>query len=112
MSYQNDLAHVKGLLQDGKITAAEANVKLVQLEGVRVITGSVPREVRAALNAAVKAGQLGHIKKDGLKPEVYHHINARPRALQIRAKENEAALKALARVMAPGPSPIASPNLI
>lgn len=87
MSQQNDLAFVKDQLQQGKITLAQANVKLVQLEGVRLIKGTTPRDVRKALNTAVKAGELGHIKKDGLRPEAYHHINARSKALDLRDKE-------------------------
>lgn len=102
MSYQNDLAHVKGLLQDRKITAAEANVMLVQLEGVRIIKGSVPRDVRNALNAAVKAGKLGHLKKQGLAPEAYFHVNARGRALAERQQIVDTSIEALKRVFVVG----------
>ena len=66
------------------MTAAEANVKMVQMEGVRLVIGRIPADVRKALNAAVKAGELGHIKKEGLKPEAYHHKNAQARAREAR----------------------------
>ena len=90
MSIQNDVMRVKDLLQQGTITTDEANVKLVQAEIVRLITNSVSANVRKVLNAAVKAGQLGHIKKEGYKPEAYHHINGRARALELREeKERE-----------------------
>jgi hypothetical protein len=33
----------------------------------------MPAPVRKVLNLAVKGGELGHIKKDGRKPEAYYH---------------------------------------
>lgn len=84
MSIQNDVQRVKDLLQQGAITTAEANVRLVQAEVVRLIKNRVPGDVRKVLNAAVKAGQLGHMKKDGHKPEAYYHKNARDKALSAR----------------------------
>lgn len=75
MTYANDQ------VRQGKINVDQANVLIVQMMGVRVIEGKIPAQIRKALNAAVKAGELGHIKKDGLKPEAYHHKNARATAL-------------------------------
>ena len=71
-------------LDRGEFTAAEANVLMVQIEGVRIVSGRIPKEVRAALNEAVKSGELGHLKKEGLKPEAYFHKNARANALEER----------------------------
>lgn len=98
-SYQNALEIASDKMQQGEITADQANVLVVQMMGVRVIT-KIPADVRRALNAAVKAGELGHIKKEGLKPEVYHHKNARGKALEIREREMREALAILSKVYA------------
>ncbi|MEO6901568.1 MAG: hypothetical protein ABI241_00610 [Bacteroidia bacterium] len=79
---QNAQEWAKDQLQQGKLTVAEANVKIVQIAGIKVITCRLPRELRKAYNDAVKAGTLGKVAKKGLKPEIYHHINARWRALE------------------------------
>jgi hypothetical protein len=86
-SYQNAIDYANNKMQMGEITVDQANVLIVQMMGVRVINNRLPADVRKALNAAVKTGELGHIKKEGLKPEVYHHKNARPKALAIRERE-------------------------
>jgi len=70
-------------VQMGEMSTDQANVYAVQLVGARLIKATLRKEVRAALNAAVKAGELGHIKKDGLKAEAYHHNNGRTRALDL-----------------------------
>lgn len=57
----------------GQMTAAQANVELVRIQRFRLVTNSLPQDVRRALNQAVKAGTLGHMKKDGHKPECYFH---------------------------------------
>lgn len=90
-------------MQLGEITADQANVLIVQMMGVRVIT-HLPASVRKALNAAVKTGELGHIKKEGMKPEVYHHKNARSKALEIRERETRNTLASLSKVCAPSKS--------
>ena len=76
MEITNDqLEHIKDLLNKGEITADQANVLIVRTQRVKLITCRMPAEVRKALNAAVKSGELGHIKKDGYKPEAYFHPN-------------------------------------
>lgn len=70
---QNDIERIEDKLQRGLITVAQANVEMVRVERVRLITNKLPREVRKALNEAVKKGALGHLKKDGYKPEAYFH---------------------------------------
>lgn len=87
----------------GNITVAEANIRMVIGEGVRVIRGPIPRAIRAALNAAVKDGRLGHMRKDGRKPEVYYRPQQRAKAEQIRRREEIHTLVALACVCAPPP---------
>ena len=80
-NYQNALEYVKDQMQRGLMTASESNVKMVQMMGIKIVNGKLHSEVRKALNEAVKIGELGKVKKDGLKPEIYHHKNARARAL-------------------------------
>ena len=72
MTKQNDMERLKDQLERGLITAAEANVQKVRNERFLLVT-HLPRDVRSALNAAVRAGTLGHIKKEHLKPEAYFH---------------------------------------
>ena len=64
---------IKNQLRSGEITLDQANVAMVRAERVRLITGPTPKNVRAALMAAVKAGQLGRVAKDGNKPEAFYH---------------------------------------
>jgi hypothetical protein len=97
-TYQNALDYVKDQMQQGKISADQANVKVIQMIGVKLIEGKIPMQVRKVLNAAVKNGELGHIKKEGLKPEAYHHINARARALDMRQSEYIKGLEAIKAV--------------
>lgn len=70
---QNNLERIKDRMQKGELTTDRANVEMVMIERVRLITSRVPNSVRKALNAAVKTGELGHVKKDGHKPEAYFH---------------------------------------
>jgi hypothetical protein len=57
----------------GELTTARANVELVIAARVKIISNSLPRDVRKALNDAVKTGELGRFKSDGLKPECYYY---------------------------------------
>jgi hypothetical protein len=91
----------KNKMQIGEINADQANVLIVQIMGARLISGSLPASVRKALNAAVKAGELGHIKKEGLRPEAYHHKNGRARALDARNEAYRNSLEAIKGVMVP-----------
>lgn len=82
-------------VQLGEISIDQANVLIVQIMGARLITGSIPASVRKSLNAAVRAGELGHIKKEGLKPEAYHHVNGRARALDAREESFRRSISAI-----------------
>jgi hypothetical protein len=85
MTTQADaIVWVRDQIAQGKLAASKANVAVVQIMGVRVVINRIPLAVRKELNAAVKAGELGHIKKEGNRPECYHHKNARVRALEER----------------------------
>lgn len=89
----------QGLLERGEIKdAAEANVCIVQMMGVRLITSKIPRETRSALMAAVKRGEIGHLPKDELRPEAFFHKNGRANALDARDRAAMEAVKALAIV--------------
>lgn len=97
ISYTNAIEIASEKMRKGEMTAAQANVLIIQLIGVKVVS-KMPSDVRKALNEAVKNGELGHIKKDGLRPEVYHHINARPSALDTRDRIAREAINNLSKV--------------
>lgn len=69
---QNDMERIKDQLDQGLISVDEANVQMVKCERYRIVKGKLPQNVRKALNSAVKSGVLGHLKKDGYKPECYY----------------------------------------
>ena len=73
MATQNQHEYVRDQRERGLMTAEEANIYLIRCERVRLITSKVPAFLRKELNAAVKSGQLKHVKKDGNKPEAYYH---------------------------------------
>lgn len=69
---QNNFNHILNLLEKGEITVDQANVMKVRSRRILVVT-KLRADVRRALNNAVKNGELGHVRKDGIKPEVYYH---------------------------------------
>lgn len=100
MSQQQALAEVQDALYKKEITADKANVLLVQLMGVKVVNGPMMRQVRSQLMAAVKAGELGHLKKDGLKPECFFHKNGLASAIAIRNRIAGESIESLRKVFA------------
>lgn len=72
MISQNDMEYLMDMVERGEMSADEANVEKVLTQRV-LVAKSLPRSVRAALNAAVKDGKLGHKTKEGRRPEVYYH---------------------------------------
>lgn len=100
MSRQNDITHLVDMVQRGEMTADQANVYQVRMDRVRLVIGRMPLDVRRALSAAVKRGELGHKKKDGHKPEAYYHPEFEFMVHGERMKHERAALRALAGVMA------------
>jgi hypothetical protein len=68
----SELERLRNAHRDGQITAAEFNVGKVLMERVHLVTKLIA-PVRRDLNAAVKAGTLGHKVKRGILPEVYYH---------------------------------------
>lgn len=89
--------YIKDQMQQGKMTAEEANVYKVRAFRFQLIT-KLPRNVRKSLNVAVKSGELGHLKKDGLMPEAYFHPKFRHMALAARRKEKGKGIRALMSV--------------
>lgn len=73
MALQNDIDSLKDKIDRGVISVDDANVEMVLIKRTKLVTNAVPRAVRKALMVAVKAGTLGHIKKEGHKPEAFFH---------------------------------------
>ncbi len=97
---QNDREHLVDMVQRGEMTADQANVEKVKMMRVQLVIGRLPAQVRKALNEAVKRGELGHVKKEGRKPEAYYHPTFEYIATQERNAYERETLKALAAVMA------------
>lgn len=76
------------------------NVTNILVGGSRVIRGRIPAQVRKQLMAAVKAGVLRRLKKDGLKPEVFYNPNNRTSALDVQAREAAYSISCIAGVLA------------
>lgn len=98
-SLQNAIQYATDQLQQGKVTADEANVLIVQMAGFRVVN-KLSREVRKALNDAVKKGELGRLKKDGLKPEIYFHKNGMENAITEQKRIAKKSINALKGIYA------------
>lgn len=73
MSAQDNIERLQDLMQQGLMTADQANIEMVKMDRVRLVINKLPMQVRRSLNEAVKNGELGHMKKDGHKPECYYH---------------------------------------
>lgn len=70
---QNDMEHIQNMMSLGEMTAEQANVELVKIQRVKLITTKIPQQVRNWLNAAVKAGELRRVMKKDDLPEAYFH---------------------------------------
>ena len=97
MDQQQALQHAKGMIDSG-MSVADANVQLVRMVGVKIVSGSLDRATRAALMAGVKDGRIGRLAKDGIKPEAFFHPNSLWVAKEERAKIANAAIRALQSV--------------
>lgn len=76
------------------------NVEMIRNEGIRIVRGSIPRQVRSELLEAVKNGELVRLKKAGLLPEVFCHPDHLPGARDLQKREAEDAINRISRVMA------------
>lgn len=97
---QNDLEHLQDMMEQGIMTADQANVEKVKMMRVQLVTCKMPSRVRKALNDAVKRGELAHVKKDGHKPEAYYHPTFDYLAKAERKTYELDTLKAIAGVVA------------
>lgn len=97
MATQNDRDRILDLVDRGVLSADQGNVRMVRLERFRIVH-KLPSGVRKALNAAVKCGELGHMCKDGLKPEVYFHPTFRYLAIAERERIFRDGVTALSKV--------------
>jgi hypothetical protein len=84
----------------GYTDAYGRNVANILAQGMRVIGGRVPAEVRAELRAAVRDGVLGHLKKDGLKPEIFFHPSHKNGAVERQQREAAYSVTCIASVIA------------
>lgn len=99
---QNDFEYLMDMIDLGKMSAAEANVEMVLTERVRLVTSPLPREVRRALNDAVKSGKLGHIKRRGIYPEAYYHPTFEYLAKAAIKKRASEKMEAISKVIVSG----------
>lgn len=101
-----DATHkASAMLETGELKdLAAAQVAIVRMMGVRIIDSPAPRECRTALNAGVKAGELGRLPKQGLLPEAYFHPNAKSHALELRARIANESVAAIAKVVGFNPA--------
>ena len=97
-TYQNAVEIAQDKVSKGELTTEQANVLIVQMIGVQIVK-KLPAQIRKQLNDAVSRGELAHIKKSGLLPEVYHHVNARARAIETREREMRNAIQSLSKVL-------------
>lgn len=73
MISQNDMEYLQDMVQRGEMSANEANVEMVLTGRVRIVRWKLPKDVRIALNEAVKAGILAHMPRNKYLPECYYH---------------------------------------
>ncbi len=76
------------------------NVQNILIQATRVIRGKIPAQVRKELMLAVKAGALGRLKSDGLKPEIFFHPDHKHGAVERQKREAEYSVSCIAKVMA------------
>lgn len=79
------------------------NVEDILCRASRVIRGRIPAQVRKELMAAVKIGALGHLKRDGLKPEIFFHPDHLHGAIERQKREAEYSVSCIAKVIAVKP---------
>jgi len=76
------------------------NVEQILCGATRVVRGKIPAQVRKELSAAVKAGVLGRLAKDGLKPEIFFHPDHKNGAKELQAREAAYSVGCIASVIA------------
>ena len=85
---------------NGYSDAYGPNVANILAHGSRMVRGKIPAQVRKDLRDAVRDGVLGHISKDGLKPEIFYHPVHRASAVAMREREAMYSIGCIAGVVA------------
>jgi len=75
------------------------NVALIRKNATRIVHGRVPAQVRNELARGVKLGLLGHLKRDGLKPEIYFHPDHKHGAIDMQSREAAYAINCIRKVI-------------
>jgi hypothetical protein len=86
------------------------NVENIRALAMRVVRGRIPREVRKELMEAVKNKELGRLKKDGLKPEVFFHPDHLHSAMDMQKREAEYSISCIKKVVGFNPH-VATSNI-
>ena len=102
ISMSEAIAVVQGMQEKGELEIGP-NAMVIRLMGFRIISGRIPASVRRELNDAVKAGVLGRLPKQGLKPEAYFHPNGKWNAMDARDKVAAESIEAILKVCGGGP---------
>jgi hypothetical protein len=76
------------------------NVQQILVQATRVVHGRIPAHVRAELRAAVKAGVLGRLPKNGLAPEIFFHPDHKHGAVARQKTEASYSIGQIAQVLA------------
>jgi hypothetical protein len=83
----------------GRLHEVGRNVEQIRAQATRV-TWRMPLGVRRELLTAVRAGLLGRLPKDGLKPEVFFHPDHRNGAIERQNREAAYSVNCIASVIA------------
>ncbi len=75
------------------------NVTNILVQATRVIRGRIPAQVRKQLMTAVKAGVLGRLPKNGLKPEIFFHPDHKNGAIERQNREAAYSIKCISSVI-------------
>lgn len=78
------------------------NVANILAQAQRVIRGKITAQVRKELAAAVRDGVLGHLKRDGLKPEIFFHPDHKNGAIDRQKREALYSVQCISGVIAHG----------
>ena len=76
------------------------NVAQIRSQATRVIRGRVPAGVRRELSEGVRLGLIGHLRRDGLKPEIIFHPDHRNGAIERQVREAIYAVECIRGVVA------------
>jgi hypothetical protein len=87
-------------MSDSRNCIISPNVDAIRAQATKVVRGRIPQAVRRELMDGVKAGHLGRLKKDGLKPEIFYHPDHKHGAVDRQKSEALYAARCIAGVIA------------